>query len=148
VRNPESATSRAALQFRLRTSIRQPTGRVHVCGEIFGRSILPFKANIPVEEQKNEKSCLHSKSQRRQAEEYKEHHRHVWPEVLDALKRNGWHNYTLFLRPDGMLFGYFEAPESFEACLAGVAKEPANLKWQEFMKPYFEALDGKRPDQA
>jgi len=81
-------------------------------------------------------------------EEYKEHHRHVWPEVLDALKRNGWHNYTLFLRPDGMLFGYFEAPESFEACLAGMAKDPASLKWQEFMKPYFEALDGKRPDQS
>ena len=80
--------------------------------------------------------------------EYKEHHRNVWPEVLDALKRNGWRNYTLFMRPDGLLFGYFETPESFEAALAGMATEPASLKWQEFMKPYFEALDGKRPDQS
>jgi L-rhamnose mutarotase len=29
-----------------------------------------------------------------------------------------------------------------------MAKEPASLKWQEFMKPYFEALEGKRPDQS
>ena len=78
-------------------------------------------------------------------EEYKEWHRNVWPEVLDALKRNGWHNYTLFMRPDGLLFGYCEASDSFEASLAGMATEPASLKWQELMKPYFEALDGKRP---
>ena len=78
-------------------------------------------------------------------EEYKEWHRNVWPEVNEALKRNGWRNYTLFMRPDGMLFGYLEAPESFEACLA---KEPASLKWQELMKPYFEELEGKRPDQS
>ena len=81
-------------------------------------------------------------------EEYKEWHRNVWPEVQDALKRNGWHNYTLFMRPDGLLFGYFEPSESFEASLAGMANEPASLKWQELMKPYFEALDGKRPDQS
>lgn len=81
-------------------------------------------------------------------EEYKEWHRNVWPEVVEALKRNGWHNYTLFMRPDGLLFGYFETPENFEAALAGMATEPASLKWQEFMKPYFEALDGKRPDQS
>jgi L-rhamnose mutarotase len=23
-------------------------------------------------------------------EEYKEHHRNVWPELLDALRRHGW----------------------------------------------------------
>ena len=63
----------------------------------------------------------------------------------EALKRNGWRNYTLFMRPDGMLFGYLEAPENFEA---GMAKEPASLKWQELMKSYFEELEGKRPDQS
>ena len=35
--------------------------------------------------------------------EYKEHHRKVWPEMLDALRRTGWHNYSLFLRDDGLL---------------------------------------------
>jgi len=31
-------------------------------------------------------------------EEYREHHKAVWPEMLDALRRNGWHNYSLFMR--------------------------------------------------
>ncbi len=78
--------------------------------------------------------------------EYKQHHAAVWPEMLDALRRNGWHNYSLFLRPDGLLFGYFEAAESFEASQAGMAKEEINLKWQEFMGPFFESISG-RPDE-
>jgi len=81
-------------------------------------------------------------------EEYKEHHRIVWPEMRAALSRTGWHNYSLFLRDDGLLFGYFETPESFAAALAGMEKEEINFKWQEIMKPYFEALGGARPDEA
>lgn len=80
-------------------------------------------------------------------EEYKEHHAAVWPEMLDALRRNGWHNYSLFVREDGLLFGYFETPESLQSALEGMAQEEANARWQEFMAPYFEALDGARPDQ-
>ena len=33
--------------------------------------------------------------------EYKATHREVWPEMLEALKRNGIHNHSLFLREDG-----------------------------------------------
>ena len=33
-------------------------------------------------------------------DEYKELHKHVWPEMLDALRESGWHNYTLFSRQD------------------------------------------------
>lgn len=80
--------------------------------------------------------------------EYKLHHQRVWPEMLDALRRNGWHNYSLFMREDGLLFGYFETPTDFGAALAGMDKEEANLRWQEFMKPYFELMDAARPDQA
>lgn len=79
-------------------------------------------------------------------EEYKKHHEAVWPEMLAALRRTGWHNYSLFLREDGLMFGYFEASESFEASLEGMAKEEINAKWQEFMSPYFESLSG-RPDE-
>jgi hypothetical protein len=39
-------------------------------------------------------------------DEYKRRHEDVWPEMLEALHRTGWHNYTLFMRDDGMLFGY------------------------------------------
>jgi L-rhamnose mutarotase len=81
-------------------------------------------------------------------EEYKNHHEAVWPEMLAALRRTGWQNYSLFMRDDGLLFGYFETPDSFQAALNGMAKEEINARWQEFMSPYFEALGGARPDQT
>lgn len=80
--------------------------------------------------------------------EYKKHHEAVWPEMQGALRRTGWHNYTLFIRDDGMIFGYFEAPESLHAAQLAMEKEPINQKWQEFMAPYFEGLGGSRPDET
>ncbi len=81
-------------------------------------------------------------------EEYKRIHQNVWPEMLDALRRNGWHNYSLFMRDDGLLFGYFETPESFQAALAGMAKEEVNKRWQDMMAPFFEGLTGAHADQS
>ena len=80
-------------------------------------------------------------------EEYKQRHRSVWPEMLDALRRNGWRNYSLFAREDGLLFGYFEAEEDFVASLEGMSSEEANARWQEFMAPYFEIPPGAKPDE-
>jgi L-rhamnose mutarotase len=80
--------------------------------------------------------------------EYRKHHETVWPEMLDALRRTGWHNYSLFMRDDGLLFGYFEAAESFQASLNGMAKEEINAKWQDFMAPYFEGLGGTHADES
>jgi len=79
-------------------------------------------------------------------DEYKRHHEAVWEEMLAALRRTGWRNYSLFLRDDGLLFGYFEAEESFQASLDGMAQEEINQKWQAFMSPYFESISG-RPDE-
>jgi L-rhamnose mutarotase len=81
-------------------------------------------------------------------QEYKEHHEAVWPEMLAALKRTGWHNYSIFSREDGLLFGYFETPSSFQAALEGMSKEEVNGKWQDFMAPYFENLGGQHPDDS
>lgn len=80
--------------------------------------------------------------------EYKQHHQNVWPEMQEALRRTGWRNYSIFARPDGLLFGYFEAEESFAASLAGMAKEEVNGRWQEFMAPYFENLSGAHADES
>src|ERR1700674_4544414 len=80
-------------------------------------------------------------------DEYKERHREVWPEMLQALSKTGWHNYSLFLRDDGLLFGYFEAEESFQNSLDGMAREEINRKWQDFMAPYFENIGGAHPDE-
>lgn len=75
-------------------------------------------------------------------DEYKRRHRDVWPEMLDALRRNGWHNYSLFMRDDGMLFGYFETPASFQAALDGMSEEEVNERWQAEMGPFFEGTGG------
>ena len=53
-------------------------------------------------------------------DEYKARHRRVWPEMLAALRETGWNNYSLFLRPDGLLVGYLET-EDFERARAGMA---------------------------
>ena len=81
-------------------------------------------------------------------DEYKERHRNVWPDMLEALTRHGWRNYSLFMRPDGLMFGYVEVPDTFQAALDGMAAEDANSRWQELMKPYFENPDGARPDES
>lgn len=75
-------------------------------------------------------------------EEYKRRHEEVWPAMLDALSRSGWHNYSLFMRDDGMLFGYFETPDSFDAALEGMSSEEVNDRWQEEMAPFFEGTGG------
>jgi L-rhamnose mutarotase len=79
--------------------------------------------------------------------EYKARHEAVWPEMLEALRRNGWHNYSLFLQDDGLLFGYFETPEGLQAALAGMSTEQINARWQDFMAPYFESLGGAHADE-
>ncbi len=78
-------------------------------------------------------------------DEYKRHHENVWPEMLAALRESGWHNYSLFLRDDGLLFGYFETPYSLERAQSQMAAKEVNTRWQEFMAPYFET--STRPDE-
>ncbi|MBE1525306.1 L-rhamnose mutarotase [Nesterenkonia lutea] len=78
-------------------------------------------------------------------EEYAERHRAVWPEMLQALKRSGWNNYSLFLREDGLLIGYVEV-DSLERAQAAMDAETINAAWQEQMGEFFIDLEGARPD--
>jgi L-rhamnose isomerase/sugar isomerase len=43
--------------------------------------------------------------------EYVERHRAVWPEMLQAIADAGRRNYSLFLRDDGLLVGYYETDD-------------------------------------
>ncbi len=82
--------------------------------------------------------------------EYRERHAAVWPDMLHALADSGWHNYSLFLRPDGLLIGYVES-EDLAAAQAAMDSTDVNARWQAEMGPYFAALDDlpePRPDQA
>ena len=56
--------------------------------------------------------------------------------MREALKRSGWHNYSLFLRKDGTLFGVFESDKTLPECLSAMEKEQINAKWQETMKKF------------
>jgi L-rhamnose mutarotase len=73
--------------------------------------------------------------------EYRERHAAVWPEMLRALKRTGWTNYSLFLREDGLLIGYLETPD-LAAAQAGMAATEVNARWQAQMGEFFVDLDG------
>jgi L-rhamnose mutarotase len=80
-------------------------------------------------------------------EEYKAHHKAVWPEMLTALQEAGWRNYSLFLRDDGLLFGYFETPGNLQTAQAAMATFEVNTRWQNLMASFFEIPESGHPDQ-
>src|SRR3954471_7086191 len=80
-------------------------------------------------------------------DEYRARHRAVWPEMLRALADNGWHNYSLFLRDDGLLIGYVETP-SLDAARRGMARTDVNARWQAEMAPFFADLGDAAPDEG
>lgn len=67
--------------------------------------------------------------------------------MLSALQRHGWHNYSLFLKEDGLLVGYFETASLADA-LAGMQSEEINARWQAEMSDYFVSLEGRAADQS
>ena len=80
-------------------------------------------------------------------EEYTRRHRTVWPDMLRALSSTGWHNYSLFLREDGLLIGYFETTD-LQAALDGMERTEVNAHWQAEMADFFVDLGDARPDTA
>ena len=78
-------------------------------------------------------------------EEYRRRHEQVWHEMLHALKAAGWHNYSLFVREDGLLVGYFETP-SLTTALEAMAGTDVNQRWQAEMAEFFLDLGDARPD--
>ena len=68
-------------------------------------------------------------------EEYKTRHDEIWPEMLDALKKAGIRNYSIFLR-DGILFAYFEyVGNDFAADMRAMAADPETQRWWALMEP-------------
>lgn len=94
-----------------------------------------------------ERVCFLLKVKKDRLKEYKKGHKTVWPEMLNALRETGWHNYSLFLREDGLLVGYFETP-SLKKALKGMARTEVNERWQREMAEFFESLEGRRPDES
>lgn len=91
--------------------------------------------------------CFLLKVRAERIEEYRERHQHVWADMRAALTEAGWHNYSLFLREDGLLVGYLETPD-FDRARAAMDATEVNARWQAEMGEFFEALDGEAPDAA
>jgi len=92
-----------------------------------------------------ERVCFLLRVRADRLDEYRERHRAVWPDMLQALSETGWHNYSLFLRPDGLLVGYLET-DDLDAALAGMQERDVNARWQSDMAPFFELPEDGRPD--
>jgi L-rhamnose mutarotase len=88
-----------------------------------------------------ERVCFQLQVRPDRLDEYRRRHAAVWPDMLEALKATGWRNYSIFVRDDGLLIGYFET-ESLEAAQSGMADTEVNARWQADMAPFFEQLDG------
>ena len=89
--------------------------------------------------------CLLGHVDPNRLDEYRDVHRAVWPELLEALPDAGWRNYSLFLRDDGLLIGYAEA-DDLAAAQERVAGTEINARWQTAMSELFQS-DGA-PDEA
>ena len=87
------------------------------------------------------RTCFLLKVRSEKIREYKQRHAQVWPEMLEALRATGWTNYSLFLRPDGLLVGYLET-DNFEKSCADMKLHPVNERWQTEMSPFFERMEG------
>ena len=66
--------------------------------------------------------------------------------MLQALRDAGWHNYSLFLREDGLLVGYLETTD-FNRALAQMALTEVNHRWQAEMTGFFEGPPGIKADE-
>lgn len=93
-----------------------------------------------------ERACFQLQVRQDRIAEYKERHAAIWPDMARALKATGWNNYSLFLRPDGLLIGYVES-EDFAAAQEAMASTEVNTRWQAEMAEFFVELEG-RPDEG
>jgi len=79
-------------------------------------------------------------------DEYRDRHVAVWPEMLRAIEASGRRNYSLFLRDDGLLIGYYETDDD-AAAQAALEHDPRTAAWEAEMAGFFVALEG-RADQG
>jgi len=78
-------------------------------------------------------------------EEYLARHEAVWPEMLDALRRTGWRNYSLFIPEDGLVVGYLET-DDYAAAQEAMTRTAVNPRWQAEMSEFF--VDDGNPDEG
>lgn len=89
--------------------------------------------------------CFQLQVKPERLDEYRERHAAVWPSMLAAIDASGRRNYSLFLRDDGLLIGYYETDDD-GASQAALENDPRTTPWEQEMAGFFVDLGG-RPDQ-
>ena len=79
-------------------------------------------------------------------EEYKRHHRAVWPEVVDGLQSIGVTKMKIYLR-NHQLFMYLEASDDFDPArdFEKYTEDPRAKEWDELMKGFQAPVPGTMP---
>jgi L-rhamnose mutarotase len=95
---------------------------------------------------KTQRVCFQLQVEPARLDEYRERHASVWPEMLQAIADAGRRNYSLFLREDGLLIGYYETDDD-DAAQARLEADPRTKAWEADMSGFFVQLSG-RPDQS
>ena len=77
-------------------------------------------------------------------EKYKHYHAHVWPEVLETIRRCNIRNYSIYLKDD-YLFAYYEYHgDDYQADMAKMAADPKTREWWTITDPMQQPLETRR----
>jgi L-rhamnose mutarotase len=81
-------------------------------------------------------------------DQYKEHHRAVWPEIIESIKASGIINMEIY-HIDTRLFMIIEASDdfSFEKKAKMDADNPKVQEWEELMDTYQQRLPFAKADE-
>lgn len=78
------------------------------------------------------------------AEEYKRRHANLWPELIEAIYRDGGKNYTIFHDPEtNLLFEYIEIEN--EELWAKRGGDEITKKWWDYMSDIMETNEDNSP---
>ncbi len=76
-------------------------------------------------------------------EEYEDLHKEVWEDVIEAHRRSGFRNYSIF-RSGLDLFACFESDDP-KACFDRIAREPVMKSWWAKTTPLMEKDKDNKP---
>jgi L-rhamnose mutarotase len=82
-------------------------------------------------------------------DEYKRIHIKIWPEIEQAIREAGIHNYSIYLK-DGILFGYYEydGPEAeFEMRMQKLANAPRMREWWDITEAMQIPIESRAPGE-
>jgi L-rhamnose mutarotase len=88
-----------------------------------------------------QRECFLLRIKKDRIQQYLETHQAVWPELLDAIRTSGLRNWSLFIRPDGLVVGYLEG-ENIQESLRQLGRTEANARWQAHVASFFEGGSG------